>query len=172
MKKELLTPRLCRDNLASVELDVLSENNVKYVWLDIDNTVALWGDSEVSDDILQWVSNAKSNGYTVYLVTNGHKDRVDVIANKLGVGFKKSAGKPYTTKLKRFANELNIADMAEIAVIGDQIFTDVLCANKLGAYSILLKPISEHEWWATKVFNRSQERLSWYYIFNCKKLAI
>ena len=60
---------------------------------------------------------------------------------------------------------MNCDDKRKIAIIGDQLFTDVLAANKIGANAILLKPISHKEWWATKVFNRSRERLVWKLVF-------
>lgn len=165
MKKELLIPKETYNDLTSVDFATLANNGIEHIWLDIDNTVALWGDNNVSDGVISWVRKAVSLGYRVCLVTNGHKDRVDDIAGKLGVDFKKSAGKPYTSKLKAFARQLNISDMSRVVIIGDQLFTDILLANKLGAYSILVKPLSDNEWWATKLFNRTRERFVRKYIF-------
>lgn len=169
MKTKLLKPKKRYKALQYVDFNLLSENHIKYIWLDIDNTVALWGKCDVSDDVINWVNEAKKRNYNLCLVTNGHKDRVDIIANVLGVECKKSAAKPYAAKLKRFALELKAADMTEIVIIGDQLFTDVLVANKLGAYSILLDPLSQHEWWATKLFNRTREKLVWKFVFNGEK---
>ena len=38
-----------------------------------------------------------------------------------------------------------------IAVIGDQIFTDVIGANRSQMFSILVKPINEKDIWVTKI---------------------
>lgn len=41
----------------------------------------------------------------------------------------------------RRAREQLGAGAREIAIVGDQVFTDVLCANLAGAVSILVEPI-------------------------------
>jgi predicted HAD superfamily phosphohydrolase YqeG len=40
---------------------------------------------------------------------------------------------------------------AEVAVIGDQIFTDVLGGNRSGLYTILVKPLAKKEFYGTKI---------------------
>ena len=50
-------------------------------------------------------------------------------------------------------------------IVGDQLFTDIQLANALGIKSVLLEPLSNREWWCTKVFNRSRERLVWPFLF-------
>jgi HAD superfamily phosphatase (TIGR01668 family) len=42
----------------------------------------------------------------------------------------------------------------ETAVIGDQIFTDVLGGNRLGLYTILVTPISEKEFIWTRLMRK------------------
>ncbi len=39
----------------------------------------------------------------------------------------------------------------EIAVVGDQVFTDVLGANRCNMFSILTKPLAKKEIWHTKI---------------------
>jgi len=46
----------------------------------------------------------------------------------------------------------------QIAVVGDQLFTDVLGAKILGFYAILTEPIEPHDFAITRVF-RFFERL-------------
>ena len=47
-------------------------------------------------------------------------------------------------------------DYENIGVVGDQIFTDVLGANRLKMYSILVEPISDKDLFVTR-FNRKLE---------------
>ena len=45
-----------------------------------------------------------------------------------------------------------------IAAIGDQIFTDVIGANRVKMFSILVKPLAEKDLWMTR-FKRPIEEL-------------
>ena len=46
----------------------------------------------------------------------------------------------------------------ETAVVGDQLFTDVLGGNRLGLYTVLVMPLSKREFFGTKAI-RSLERI-------------
>ena len=50
----------------------------------------------------------------------------------------------------------------ETCIIGDQIFTDVLGGNRLGLYTILVQPLTNHDFWATKLVTRNLERVVLY----------
>ncbi|WP_242848766.1 HAD hydrolase-like protein [Syntrophomonas palmitatica] len=48
------------------------------------------------------------------------------------------------------------AEASTTAVIGDQIFTDVLGGNRAGLYTILVTPLARREFMGTKI-SRSME---------------
>ncbi len=48
--------------------------------------------------------------------------------------------------------------MPEIAMIGDQILTDVVGANRFNMFSIYVKPINKKEYWYT-AWKRPIEKL-------------
>ena len=39
----------------------------------------------------------------------------------------------------------------QVAVVGDQIFTDILGAKRLGLFAILVEPLNENEFFGTKL---------------------
>lgn len=47
----------------------------------------------------------------------------------------------------------------QIAVVGDQIFTDVIGANRAKMFSILVKPINEKDIWVTKIKRPIENRI-------------
>jgi HAD superfamily phosphatase (TIGR01668 family) len=57
---------------------------------------------------------------------------------------------------RAFRRALHIMELTsqETAVIGDQIFTDVLGGNRLGLYTILVTPISEKEFIWTRLMRK------------------
>jgi len=50
------------------------------------------------------------------------------------------AAKPRRGALRRVIQELNLP-AREMALLGDRVFTDVLVGNRLGLYTVLVKPI-------------------------------
>jgi HAD superfamily phosphatase (TIGR01668 family) len=66
--------------------------------------------------------------------------------------------KPRKSPFRRAMKMLGMTP-GETAVVGDQIFTDILGGNRLGLYTILVVPMPGKEYWATELINRRLERL-------------
>ena len=60
------------------------------------------------------------------------------------------AKKPLKTGLLKAQKELQ-EKPENVAVVGDQIFTDVLGGNRCKMFTILIEPIAEKDIWLTKV---------------------
>jgi len=77
------------------------------------------------------------------------------VAKILDLPFLSNAGKP---RRKAFKKVLSILDIKadELAVIGDQIFTDVLGGNRMELYTILVVPISSSEFFGTRIMRRME----------------
>ena len=54
--------------------------------------------------------------------------------------FTTSAGKPRRAALRRVLDDLGLPP-AQVALVGDRLFTDVLAGNRLGLFTVLVKPI-------------------------------
>lgn len=70
--------------------------------------------------------------------SNNHPERVGKFCEPLGVGYISHAGKPFSRGFRKAANRLGLS-MREIAVIGDQIFTDVFGGNRAGRADLLCR---------------------------------
>lgn len=88
--------------------------------------------------------------------TNKYK-KVKKVADILGLKYLYFAHKP---SKRGFEKARKILDLPakQIAVVGDQIFTDVLGGNRCNMYTILTKPIDTRDIWLTK-FKRPFENL-------------
>jgi HAD superfamily phosphatase (TIGR01668 family) len=80
-------------------------------------------------------------GLELFILSNNRGRRPALFAEQLGIGYAGSARKPFTRKLRAVLAERETLP-AEAAMIGDQIFTDVLCARRTGALAVLVRPIS------------------------------
>ena len=73
---------------------------------------------------------------------NPSRARISAVADQLGLSFTCGAGKPRRGALRRVMAELAL-DPRQVAMVGDRLFTDVLCGNRLGLYTVLVRPVSE-----------------------------
>ncbi len=117
------------------------ERGIALVLLDLDNTLAPYHEDTASADLVRWVLDMKVAGLTPYILSNNRGDRPRRFAQALGISYLGRAGKPGTRGLKQVLRELNLPP-ARAALIGDQIYTDVLCAKSAGVLAILVRPIS------------------------------
>ena len=153
---KLLTPDLHVESVFRLDLKKLKENNIKGLIIDIDNTLVSWDIKYITEKTKQWLLNLEREGYKVCLVSNNTKDRVVVFNEELKLPAIHRALKPRIGAFKK-AMKIIGTTVKNTAVIGDQIFTDVLGGNRIGLFTILVIPIVGKEfWWTT--FIRKIER--------------
>ena len=90
----------------------------------------------------------------MHIVSNNpSQKRISLIGSYLGLPFTYLAGKPRISSTMKVVNSMKI-NKAEIAIIGDRIFTDILVGNRIGLYTVLVKPLGKDG--KTKTKNRLQ----------------
>ena len=105
-----------------------------------------------------WYNEIKKNNIKCIILSNSNKeDKIRMVADLLNIPFIKFATKPLKRGFKK-AKKMLGEDSQNIAVVGDQIFTDVIGANRCKMFSILVKPIAKKDLWMTK-FKRPLENL-------------
>lgn len=145
-------PRLC-----DVSLSELWERGIRGLILDLDNTMVAYRQSEIVADHLAWVEDAHERGFKMVMLSNNFTDRVTNVAAQLRIECIPNALKPLPSGFLRAKRTLGLG-RKQIAVVGDQLFTDVLGAKVLGLYTILTEPIEPHDFAITRLF-RFFERL-------------
>ena len=103
-------------------------------------------------------------GFDTCLTSNNKEPRVAAFAKAVNSKYIYKANKPSRSGYLK-AMEMMGTNKDTTLFVGDQLFTDILLANKIKAKSVLVEPLSPNEWWATKVFNRTRERLVWKFLF-------
>jgi len=160
----LLKPKQYVATLRDVDPGALSELGIRAVLLDLDNTLVEWRGSELQPQMEAWVRKAVDANLKLCIVSNTwRKMRIHAIAERLEIPYILRAGKPRRGNLRR-AVDLLACTPRETAVIGDQIFTDVVGGNRIGAYTILCVPMPGREFFGTNIV-RAFER------FLMKRLA-
>ncbi|MDD2418669.1 MAG: YqeG family HAD IIIA-type phosphatase [Oscillospiraceae bacterium] len=118
--------------------DYLAAHNVRGIILDIDNTIMIDGETQMTATVSAWLSCI---GLPVCLLSNGKECRVKMIADALGLRYISRAKKPFKGGYIKGAALLGIADIKNIAVIGDQMLSDIWGGKRAGCYTIKVEPI-------------------------------
>lgn len=122
-------PKLYCKNVTEISIDYLKENNIKAILLDVDNTL-LDFDLKIVEGLKEWYEKIKENNIKCMILSNSNKtEKVEKVANFLEIDYIKFATKPLKRGFKMAQKKLNI-NSENIAVVGDQIFTDVIGANR------------------------------------------
>lgn len=128
-------------SVLDISADFLIKNNIKLLMLDLDNTVASYSSDHPNPEVLQWIEELKSRDIVLCFVSNSRlPERVEQFAEEMDVPYIKAAQKPRTRGLRR-SMEILTKHPEHCALVGDQIYTDVLAAKRAGVFAILVKPI-------------------------------
>lgn len=145
-----LYPDFYLNNILDITIPFLKENNIQGLILDVDNTLIDF-DKRLLEGAENWVQMLKENGIKLCILSNSNqKEKVEKVATKLQIPYFYFAKKPLKSGFKK-AKEILELENKQIAAVGDQIFTDVIGANRSHMISILVNPIGEKDIWITKV---------------------
>ena len=140
-KEELLMPKYRFVSLSAVSPDDLRAMGAKAVGLDIDNVVAPDGTLKYAPGVKEWVKEIIDSDIPVTLISNGTYFRVKTISRYLGgIPFVHLAKKPGTRGLRKAAKRMGV-DITELAMLGDQLFSDIKAANRCGAIPVRIDPL-------------------------------
>jgi len=126
--------------------------------LDIDNTLTTHDNPVPGEGVTDWLAAVQAAGVRCILLSNNSAERVAPFAQVLGLGFEAKARKPFAGGCRRACRKMGVP-IAETAMIGDQIFTDVLAGRFGGLYTILLDPIEPEHTWFFRLKRRLEQPL-------------
>ena len=151
-------PKLYLENATKITEEMLQENNIKGIILDVDNTL-IYYNKEMLKNVDIWCQNLCEKGIKFCIVSNSNKkEKVKMVAEKLGIPYISFAMKPCKKGLRKARNIMKL-ESKNIAVVGDQIFTDVIGANRSGMFSILVKPLETKDIFITRIKRPFEEAI-------------
>jgi HAD superfamily phosphatase (TIGR01668 family) len=148
-----LTPAWHVTSVEGIDPDRLVRDGIRGVVLDLDNTVVAWNASAPTEAVRHWVDRLRRAGLKACIVSNNFRDRPRAIAEALGIPVVLAAVKPIPWAFRRAMTIMGIP-AHQTALIGDQLFTDILGGNLVGMYTILVDPLSSQEFPTTKLVRR------------------
>ena len=153
---EIFIPDVYKKSIYDIDYESLKKSGIKCIIFDLDNTIAPINVPVPDSEIKDLISDLILLGFKVILMSNSNKTRVEPFKEKLNIDSCCNSMKPMKNKYKKILNIYGFKDN-EIACVGDQLLTDILGANRMGFLSILVNPISNVDYFGTKI-NRIFER--------------
>ena len=146
----ILYPNAHLNNVREITTNFLQNNKINALILDVDNTLIDY-DKNLPEETIEWAKELKNNNIKLYILSNTNKkEKVKTVAEKLGIEYMYFAKKPLKSGFKKVQEKLKEPSQS-IAVVGDQIFTDIVGGNRCKMFTILVEPIAEKDIWITMV---------------------
>ena len=144
------TPDYMFTKTVNIGEDFLAEKGIKNLLLDVDNTLTTHDNPAPAEGITRWIEKMQAAGVNLIIVSNNSDERVKPFADLLGLSYTHDAAKPLPKGFNEAMKKLG-ASTENTAVVGDQIFTDVLGAHRRGLPILMVKPIELETKWTFKI---------------------
>ena len=151
----MFKPLMYQKNIFNINYDYLISKGIKLLIFDLDNTILKVGDDMPSSKTVDLFKKL-NNKFKIVIASNNVKKKVKKTADYLNCDYLYSMMKP-TIKIKKFLDKRYHMKNNEVAIIGDQIVTDIFVGNRLKIFTILVDPLGEKEFKIT-FFNRLIEK--------------
>lgn len=143
-------------SLYDIDIPALQKQGITGIIFDLDNTIIPWDQPAMSPEIILWLQSLLAQNFQLCLVSNNMGKRVKKIAEVFDIPFVARAYKPAKTGFRRAITTMNLTT-SQVAVVGDQLFTDVLGGNRLGLYTIWVTPLTTKEFMGTRITRRLEK---------------
>jgi HAD superfamily phosphatase (TIGR01668 family) len=117
----------------------LHEKGIRGLVLDLDNTLSRHDSPLTEIGVLDWIAGMKQADIRMMIVSNNTKSRVEPLAQALGLPHLHFCCKPLPFGIRRAIFRMKLRGR-QTALVGDQLFTDVLGGKFAGIRTILVEP--------------------------------
>lgn len=131
-----------------INVEFLNKNRIKALLLDVDNTL-VDHTKKMTENVIKWAKELKGQGVKLYILSNTNdKQKIENIVKQIDIPYQHFAMKPLKRGFKKAQKALG-EKSENIAIVGDQIFTDIVGGKRCHMYTILVDPIKEKDFWYT-----------------------
>ena len=141
-----LLPTVIADTVTQLTPQMLKNRGIRLLMLDFDNTIVPYTTNAPTEQMNAWLEMIRTSDIHVCVVSNSRKERVKRFCKAYGIDCITHANKPFSKGIRECLDKYGIP-ACESAIVGDQIYTDVLGGNCAGVGSILVKAIDNHNFW-------------------------
>ncbi len=153
---QVFVPNLEVQSIYEIDPLQLRALGIDVVLTDLDNTLVRTFEKEAPAELIDWLNRFMAAGLRVMIISNNSNVRVGSFARRYGLPYIAVAKKPLKFCFQKAMTHFNVRSDS-VAMIGDQLMTDIFGANRMKLYSIWVHPIerkTDGRW--TKI-NRAME---------------
>jgi HAD superfamily phosphatase (TIGR01668 family) len=154
---EILKPRQIVKDIHDIDFGRLKTQGINALILDIDDTLIPRRINDISPEVFEWIIERKEEGFKLCLTSNSrHPLRVKYIGDTLKLPAMSLGFKPLPFAFWRSLKMLD-AKPEEAAMIGDQLFMDILGANLVKIHTIFVKHLTPETFLLRKWMRMAEE---------------
>lgn len=143
-------PDMYQKSIYVINYSKLKENGIKCLLFDLDNTCVPYVDRVPTRKLKDLFDKLQDDGFKLIIFSNSPKKRLMPFKKELNVDCCSKANKPRKKKFIKILKTYNY-DLSDVAIIGDQLMTDIYGGNKVGITTILVNPMSDIDMPFTKI---------------------
>ncbi len=140
LKKEAYLPDYIFGSILDITPEFLKLHGIKGLLCDTDNTLAYDNRKEVLPNAAEWINSMHAAGIKICLMSNSYLVRNMPVIKTLGLKiWNTRSHKPRKFGYKKCCKKLGL-DKSEVAMVGDQMKTDISGANNFDILSLYVMP--------------------------------
>ena len=154
---EKYMPDIYQKSIYYINYDKLYKKGIRCILFDLDNTITPSHIKLPTKRLKKLFDELRDKGFKIIILSNAPKHRIDPFKNYLNVDACSFSLKPKSNKYEKIMEKFSYKP-TEIAAVGDQLITDIYGANKLDITSILVNPLTAHDY-TVSFFSRMIEKV-------------
>ena len=144
-------------SIYTINYNKLLEKGIKILLFDLDNTCIPYVEKKPTRELKDKFDKLKDMGFKIIIFSNSPKKRLEPFKKILNVDCCAKAGKPKRKGFLKILRTYN-ANLSDVAIIGDQLVTDIYGGNRIGITTILVNPMSNIDMPFTKIHRFIEKR--------------
>lgn len=137
-----ITPEYLFRNASAITPAFLHEKGITALVLDVDNTLTAHNSQQLPPNISEWLQNMRAAGIQMIIASNNEEKRVRPFAQQIGLDYVAMSCKPLTFGLAKARKKFGVP-RSQMAIVGDQLFTDRLAGSLYGIKALVVMPMAQ-----------------------------
>lgn len=160
----LFKPNCKIHRVTDITVEMLAERNICGLILDVDNTLSTHHGMQLVDGLEEWILKMQRSGIKLIILSNSNNERVKPFAEKIGLDYISMGLKPLPFGYIKSARQMGLKKH-NVAIVGDQLFTDSLGGHISGVYTFITDPILPEQMMRFKIKRKLENCLYRIYKF-------
>lgn len=163
MPPKLPVPDLILNDIYELTPERLKALGIELLLLDLDNTLVPYMVMQPDVRLRNWADSLRHAGIEPFIFSNSRGVRASTFSKALSIEYVAQAKKPKPHQLLQVLAQKGVAP-EHAALVGDQIYTDILCAKRAGILAVAVEPIDltnilyRVRYWAEFPFRRAYRK--------------